>query len=112
MTEEQRVWPYPTITADGDATVDEDGDNQTCECGNDVWSSDWCHASSDGHLRWMTNGSTDPEEFAVCPVCGRVYANAGLFKAQGRSTAAVARYDVNSDAFKAAVFEYVSAAYG
>lgn len=60
----------------------------------------------------MTDGSTDPSEFAVCPDCGRVYPNAGLFMAQGRSTAAVARYDVNRDAFKAAMAEYVKAAYG
>lgn len=112
MTDAQSTWPYPTVPADGEASIDDDGENQTCECGNDVWASDWCHATSDGKLRWMTNGSSDPEEFAVCPVCGRVYPNVGLFQAQGGSTPAVARYDTRSEAFKTAVIEYASAAYG
>lgn len=105
-------WPYPTVPVDGTAQVDEDGENQTCACGNDSMTQNWCHATRDGQLRWMPEGSVDPEEFAVCPICGRVYPNAALFTAQGGTAAACARYDDSSTLFRAAVAQYERAAYG
>ncbi|WP_404435168.1 hypothetical protein LG322_08430 [Microbacterium aerolatum] len=111
MSEKDRAWPYPTISVDGDAIVDEDGDTQTCACGNDSLSFDWRHATQDGRLRWMPDGSSNPAEFAVCPVCGRVYANGDLFEAQHGPVAAVTRYDVNTAAFKTALTQYDRVAY-
>lgn len=96
MSETERAWPYPTVPVDGKATVDEDGDTQTCACGNGSCALDWRHATQDGRLQWMADGSSNPAEFAVCPVCGRIYANGDLFGAQAGSVAAIARYDTRS----------------
>ena len=96
-------WPYPTVRVDGIATVDEDGENQVCACGNDSATQDWRSADRHGRLTF------DPDEFAVCPVCGRVYRNAALF--QG-AAAAVARYEITSAEFTAALRRYDHDAYG
>lgn len=45
----------------------------------------------------------------MCPVCGRVYRNAALF--QG-AAAAVARYEITSAEFTAALRRYDHDAYG
>lgn len=104
-------WPYPTLLVDGEITVDEEGENQTCECGNDSQTECWCHATSDGRLSWMADGSSDPSEFAVCPVCGRVYPNETLFEAQGSTVAAIARYDTTSAGFIEDLRRYSHVAY-
>lgn len=111
MTDQSKTWPYPTVPVDGEAYVDEDGDTQTCACGNDNWSQDLRHATSDGRLLWMPEGSADPDEFAVCPLCGRVYPNAALFVAQGGTAPAVARYDVSSADFIRDLARYGQDAY-
>lgn len=105
-------WPYPTVLVDGEITVDEEGENQTCECGNDSQTECWCQATSDGRLSWIADGSSDPSEFAVCPVCGRVYPNVTLFEAQGSTAAAIARYDTTSPAFIEDLRRYNHDAYG
>ena len=43
-------WPYPTVRVDGTATVDEEGENQVCACGNDSWTQDWRRADRLGRL--------------------------------------------------------------
>ena len=86
-------WPYPTVRVDGTATVDEEGENQVCACGNDSWTQDWRSADRLGRLAFDAAGSADPDEFAVCPVCGRVYPNAALFHG---AAAAVARYEITT----------------
>lgn len=111
MSETERAWPYPTVPVNGEATVDEDGDTQTCACGNDSWALDWCHATREGRLRWMPEGSADPAEFAVCPLCGRVYANSDLFEARDRTASAIARYETNSAEFIEELSGYNRAAY-
>ncbi len=110
MSDAVAAWPYPTVDVDGQATVEDDGENQVCECGNDSWTQDWRHADRDGRLTFDASGSSDPDEFAVCPVCGRVYANGALFK--GDAASAVARYDVSSPGFTAALRRYDQDAYG
>lgn len=110
MSDAVAAWPYPTVVVDGKATVEDDGENQVCECGNDSWTQDWRHADRDGRLTFDASGSSDPDEFAVCPVCGRVYANGALFK--GDAASAVARYDVSSPGFTAALRRYDQDAYG
>lgn len=107
----ERAWPYPTVPVNGEATVDEDGDTQTCACGNDSWALDWRHATQDGRLQWMPNGSLDPAEFAVCPSCGRVYANGDLFDAQTGGAAAIVRYDTSSAEFVEGLSQYDHDAY-
>lgn len=104
-------WPYPTVLVDGEITVDDEGENQTCECGNDSQTKNWCHATSDGRLSWMADGSSDPSEFAVCPVCGRVYPNLTLFEARRIAAAAIARYDTHSAQFIDDLSRYNHAAY-
>lgn len=103
-------WPYPTVSVDGRATVDDDGENQTCECGNDSWTQDWRHADRDGRLSFEAAGSSDPDEFAVCPVCGRVYPNAALFV--DGVVPAIVRYETSSSSFVAALQRYDHDAYG
>lgn len=110
MIKQKPAWPYPTAPVDGAATIDEEGENQTCACGNDSQTSDWCHADYLGRLTWESEGSSDPSEFAVCPICGRVYPNAVLFEAL--EVAAVARYDTNSPPFTCALAQYNRDAYG
>lgn len=102
---------YPTslTSVDGTARVTEDGENQTCECGNDSETDDWAAADRNGHLNPDSLGSGDEEEYAVCPDCGRVYSNADLFKGDAP---AVARYDTNSAEFKSALADYNTAVYG
>ncbi|WP_104132321.1 hypothetical protein [Cryobacterium sp. M91] len=112
MTEAIDEWPYPTVSVDGNATVDDDGENQLCECGNDSWAEDWRHADRDGNLSFEASGSSDPAEFTVCPVCGRVYTNLSLFDARAVAAAAVAQYDVSSPLFAAALARYDRDAYG
>lgn len=102
-------WPYPTVPVDGIATVDEDGENQVCACGNDSATQDWRSADRHGCLTFDAAGSSDPNEFAVCPVCGRVYPNAALFRG---AAAAVARYEITSAKFVAALQRYDHDAYG
>ncbi len=92
-----RTWPYRTVRVDGQATIDDDGENQTCACGNDSWTQDWHHADRDGRLTFDASGSSDPDEFAVCPACGRVYPNGALF--EGGVVPAVARYKISSAEF-------------
>lgn len=103
-------WPYPTVLADGQATVEDDGENQVCECGNDSWTQDWHHADCDGRLSFDASGSSDPDEFVVCPVCGRVYPNSALFG--GGIMPAVARYEISSAEFVEAARRYERDAYG
>ena len=103
-------WPYPTVPVDGTASIDDDGENQTCACGNDSWTQDWRHADSHGRLTFEAAGSSDPDEFAVCPVCGRVYPNRALFVG-GDDVAAVTRYDTSSTAFTVALAGYDRDAY-
>ncbi len=105
-------WPYATVLVDGEITVDEDGENQTCECGNDSQTENWCHATSDGRLSWMTDGSSDPSEFAVCPVCGRVYPQRRTVRRSGNTAAAIARYDTLDPAFIKDLTQYNHDAYG
>lgn len=109
MTRPAPAWPYPTVPVDGSASIDEEGENQTCECGNDSQTSSWCHADNLGRLTWGSEGSFDPSEFAVCPVCGRIYSNATLFEAL--EVAAVARYDTSSPTFMSALSQYNPDAY-
>lgn len=90
--------------------VDEDGENQVCACGNDSATQDWRSADRHGRLTFDAAGSSDPDEFAVCPVCGRVYPNAALFRVV--AVAAVARYEVTSAEFIAALRRYDQDAYG
>lgn len=99
MTEQTHIWPYPTVPVNGKVTIDEEGENQTCECGNDSWTSDWRHADHDGRLTVMHDGSADPAGFAVCPGCGRMYSNATLFTAADSTAPATARYDTTSAEF-------------
>ncbi len=103
-------WPYATVSVDGQAVIDEDGENQACACGNDSWTEDWRHADRFGRLSFDSSGSDDPEEYAVCPVCGRVYSNAQLFVSL--VVPAVARYDVTGAEFVAALERYDRVAYG
>ena len=110
MIEGGKRWPYPTVDVDGSAVVDEEGENQSCACGNDSWTQDWRAADREGRLSFDAAGSSDAEEFAVCPVCGRVYPNGALF--YGEAAVAVARYDTGSAAFVAALARYDGEAYG
>lgn len=112
MDDQAKRWAYPTVPVDGEASVDEDGETQTCACGNDTWAQDMRHATCEGRLQWMSDGSADPDEFAVCPLCGRVYSNAALFDAQGGTAPAVARYDVTNSPFIADLARYGQDAYG
>lgn len=102
-------WPYPTVRVDGIATVDENGENQVCACGNDSATHDWRSADRHGRLTFDAAGSSDPDEFAVCPECGRVYSNRELF-ASGH-VPAVARFDVDTDDFIEALALYDRLAY-
>jgi hypothetical protein len=111
MTTARGKWPYRTVDVDGSASVDADGENQTCACGNDSATQDWRAANQQGHLTFEASGSSDPAEHAVCPVCGRVYLNADLF-ADDRCAEAVARYDTADPRFVAALVHYDHDAYG
>lgn len=111
MTEATGEWPYPTVPVDGNATVTDDGDNQVCECGNDSRAEDWRQSDRDGRLTFEASGSSDPTEFTVCPVCGRVYTNLALFDANAGAAAAAARYDVSSPEFATALAGYDRDAY-
>lgn len=103
-------WPYPTVPVDGAAWTEVDGEDQVCECGNSSLSYDWCAADAAGRLSAYSAGSSDPAECAVCPLCGRVYPNEGLFS--GLPTPAIARYDTNSTEFTAAWRTYDNEVYG
>lgn len=104
-------WPYPTVIFDGFATVDEEGENQSCECGNDSRATDWSCADRTGRLTFDATASSDPAEFAVCPECGRIYSNENLFAPLDGKAAAVARYDTVSPAFIADLRRYNHDAY-
>lgn len=101
-----RSWPYPTLPVRGSLTVGVDGKNQRCACGDDTHSSGWNHADATGRLTFAAFGSSDPDEFAVCPSCGRMYSNADIFQAAYGIATAIARYDVNSRDFNAARAQY------
>lgn len=103
-------WPYPTVPADGLAWTDVDGEDQVCECGNSSLSYDWRAADSTGRLSANSAGSSDPSEYAVCPLCGRVYSNEALFT--GSPAPAIARYDTSSIEFTIARRAYEKDAYG
>lgn len=103
-------WPYPTVPVDGIAWTDVDGEDQVCECGSSSLSYDWCAADATGRLSTYSAGSSDPTEYAVCPQCGRLYPNEGLFS--GQPTAAIARFDTSSTEFAAARGIYNKDAYG
>lgn len=111
MTDAPQDWPYPTRSVRGSAQVDSDGENQTCACGNDSHSEDWRHADRTGRLSFDASGSSDPAEYAVCPVCGRVYSNAELFNPVDGEVPATARYVVHSRPFMAALAQYNREAY-
>lgn len=106
MTDVSQHWPYPTLAVRGSAQADSDGQHQMCACGNDSHSADWCHADRTGRLSFGTSGSSDPAEFAVCPVCGRVYSKAALLDPTDEGVPAVARYDANSRPFLTALAQY------
>lgn len=103
-------WPYPTVPVDGVAWTDLDGEDQVCECGNSSLAFDWCAADAAGRLSASAAGSSDPAEYAVCPLCGRVYPNEGLFS--GRPTPAIARYDISNRRFAVARETYDRETYG
>ena len=106
-----RSWPYPTVAVHGSLTVDSDGDSQRCACGNDSYAQDRMHTDPTGRLTFAASGSSDPDEFAVCPSCGRVYCNADLLQSDDGVVAAVARYEVSARVFIAARAQYQSEAY-
>jgi len=106
MTAAPQQWPYPTRTVRGRAQVASDSENQTCTCGNDSHSQGWRHADRTGRLSVDASGSFDPAEFVVCPECGRVYSNAKLFDPTDEKVPAMARYDVRSRPFLAALAQY------
>lgn len=106
MTDASHYWPYPTRTVRGSAQVDSDRKNQRCACGNDLHNGDWCHADRTGRLSFDAFGSSGPAEFAVCPMCGRVYNNAELSDPTDEGVPAVARYDVHSRLFRTALAQY------
>ena len=110
MSQRVERWPYPTVPVDGVACTDVDGEDQVCECGNSSLTFDWCAADATGRLSAFAAGSSDPAEHAVCPLCGRVYPNEGLFT--GQPTYAIARYDTDSTEFTAARLAYERDAYG
>lgn len=106
-----RSWPYPTVPVRGSLTVDSDGNNPRCACGHDSGSQYWAHADRTGRLTFAVCETSDPDEFAVCPSCGRVYSNADLFHSDDGVVAAIAQYDVNARVFKAARVQYDREAY-
>lgn len=110
MSPSREMWPYPTVPVDGVAWTDVDGEDQVCECGNTSLSFDWCAADATGQLSALAAGSSDPAEYAVCPLCGRIYPNARLFS--GHPTPAIGRYDTNSSELAAAKREYNKDVYG
>lgn len=115
LTPESQAWtpPYPTVAdVDGHATVENDGDNQICECGNNTYSEDWVAADRNGQMSADSAGSSDPDEFTICPECGRVYTNADLFDAMDTPAPAFARLDTRSAAFIAALEIYNREEYG
>ncbi|MEE6388166.1 hypothetical protein V3G71_04865 [Microbacterium paraoxydans] len=66
------------------------------------------HTDPTGRLTFAASGSSDPDEFAVCPSCGRVYYNADLLQSDDGVVAAVARYEVSARVFMAARAQYQS----
>ncbi|MGO1852782.1 MAG: hypothetical protein ACTH0V_05165 [Microbacteriaceae bacterium] len=97
----------------GRATVNEDGEDQVCECGNNTWTNDWMAADRDGRIDPDAQGSSEPDEHTVCPDCGLVYRNADLFSAAETGGApAVARYDVSSTEFRRDHDRYQQEIYG
>ena len=104
-------WPYPTVPVRGSLTMDSEGENQRCACGDVSHAQDWNHADHTGRLTLAASRSFSPDEFAVCPSCGRVYSNADLFRSDDGVVAAVARYDVNARVFRAARVQYDREAY-
>ena len=105
MTGASQHWPYPTRTVRGSAQVDSDGENQRCACGNDSHSEGWRRADRAGRISLDASEPSDPAEFAVCPVCGRVYNRAGFFEPTDDGVPAVARYDVHSRPFMTALVD-------
>ncbi|MGH2613743.1 MAG: hypothetical protein ACRDJC_00750 [Thermomicrobiales bacterium] len=112
MAEANGEWPYPTVPVNGSETVDDDGEKQLCECGNDSWAEDWRRADRNGCLSFEASGSFDPAEFAVRPACRRVCSNFALYDSRAGNAAAVARYDVSSPQFTAALAQYDEEAHG
>lgn len=104
MTE--RSWPYPTVPVRGHLTVDREGESQRCACGSVSYTQGWNRADQTGRLTFAVSGSSDPDEFSVCPSCGRVYSNADLSGSDDGVVAAVARYNVNARIFRAARAQY------
>lgn len=101
-----RSWPYPTVAVHGSLTVANDDDSQRCACGNGSYAQDRMHADPTGQLTFAASGSSRPDEFTVCPSCGRVYRNADLFHSDDGVVAAVARYEVSAPVFRAACTQY------
>ncbi|CAD6016161.1 hypothetical protein [Agreia sp. COWG] len=102
-TPAQPIYPLASLPNDGVAITDEDGENQTCPCGNDSQAADWVPADTTGAMTFEASGSSNPAEHTVCPECGRLYRNADLFTG---AAAPIARYDVTSAAFTAALAQY------
>lgn len=110
----EQQWPYPTTEFDDGARafVDEDGENQTCACGNDSFTNDWVAADASGRISPDSQGSADPAEHTVCPSCGLVYLNEDLFGAAETPARPIARFDLSDPRFREALKAYEASVYG
>jgi hypothetical protein len=69
------TFPYPLVATDlrRIATVDAEGENQTCACGNDSQADGWVALDANGVIDFAASGSADGRQYTLCPVCARVF---------------------------------------
>lgn len=109
--------PYRTVPFDpADVMiVDEEGEDQRCVCGSRSFIDSWAAADATGRITINAMASANPDEYAVCHGCARVYRNLDLFNASaenGFTAPCVARYDESDPAFIEDANQYQCAAYG
>lgn len=98
------------------AYIENAGENQICECGNDTLINDWYGADRNGRIDPSCQASADPEECTVCPSCGAIFRNRDLFAlVDGVVAFAIAHHDLHDlhdPEFRAARSAAALAVYG
>jgi len=90
--------PIPPCSA---IFVDDEGEDQTCSCGNSTRSGWWAAGDATGTPSLDAVGSADCNTTIICPHCGLVFRMGDT--ELGKSTPPIARFDITDDAFSDAL---------
>ncbi len=93
---------YRTVATDGGScTIDDDGFEQYCSCGNGSQSDWWAAGAANGKITMDAVSRAHDDDTIICPSCGRAYRHGDVD--WGCSVEPVARFDVTDDTFAQAL---------